>query len=105
MKPVRVEPEAKEELAAAVAWYESRREGLGREFIVEIDVVFAAIARTPARFPLYPRVSVKLGVRRAIAGRFPYAIAFMDTGSVIRVVAIAHQRRRPGYWQGRLAAP
>jgi hypothetical protein len=37
MKPVRVEPEAKEELAAAAAWYETRREGLGHELIVEVD--------------------------------------------------------------------
>jgi toxin ParE1/3/4 len=105
MKPIRVEPEAKEELAAAAAWYETRREGLGHEFIVEVDMAFAAIARTPTRFPLYPRASAQFAVRRAIAGRFPYAVAFMDLGSVIRVVAIAHERRRPGYWKDRLEVP
>jgi plasmid stabilization system protein ParE len=102
MKPIRVEPEAKEELAAAAAWYETKREGLGHEFIVEVDAVIAAIARNPARFPLYPRVSVQLGVRRANAGRFPYSVAFIDLGPAIRVLAIAHERRRPGYWVGRL---
>jgi toxin ParE1/3/4 len=102
MKPVRVEPEAKEELAAAAAWYETRREGLGHELIVEVDALFAAIARNPARFPLYPRVSAQLGVRRAVSGRFPYAVAFIDVRSAIRVIAVAHERRRPGYWAGRL---
>ena len=92
MKPVRVEPEAKQELAAAAAWYETRREGLGHELIVEVDAVFAAIARSSTRFPLYPRVSAQLGVRRAVAGRFPYGVAFMDLGSAIRVIDIAHQR-------------
>ena len=51
MKPIRVEPEAKDELAAAAAWYESRRPGFGHEFIIEVDAVFAAIARNPARAP------------------------------------------------------
>ena len=102
MKPIRVEPEAKDELAAAAAWYQSRRPGLGHEFIVEVDAVFAAIARNPSRFPSYPIVDIRFGVRRAIAGRFPYGIAFIDLVSAIRVVAIAHERRRPGYWADRL---
>ena len=71
MKSVRVEPEAKQELAAAAAWYEERREGLGLELVAEVDAVFAAIARTPSRFPLYPRVAPALGVRRAVARCFP----------------------------------
>ncbi len=102
MKPIRVEPEAKQELAAAAAWYERRREGLGRELIAEIDAVLGAIARSPARFPLYPRADARLHVRRALPRRFPYAVAFIDLGPVIRVIAIAHERRRPGYWLARL---
>ena len=102
MKPVRVEPEAKQELAAAAAWYEERREGLGLELVAEVDAVFAAIARSPRRFPLYPRVTSELGVRRAAARRFPYSIAFIEFPNVIRVVAVAHERRRPGYWVARV---
>ncbi len=71
VKPVRVEPEAKQELAAAATWYEQQREGLGRELLAEVDAVFTAIARSPSRFPLYPRVASDLGVRRAAARRFP----------------------------------
>jgi hypothetical protein len=89
-------------LAAAAAWYEERREGLGLELVAEIDVVFTAIARSPGRFPLYPRVARDLGVRRAAARRFPYSIAFIELQNVIRVLAVAHDRRRPGYWVGRL---
>ena len=101
MKPVRVEPEAKHELAAAAAWYEEQREGLGLELVAEVDAVFAAIARSPGRFPLYPRVTQELGVRRAAARRFPYSIAFIELPHVIRILALAHERRRPGYWVGR----
>lgn len=105
MKPVRVEPEAKQELAAAAAWYEQQREGLGRELLAEVDSVFTAIAHSPSRYPLYPRVSADLGVRRAAARRFPYSIAFIEFASVVRVLAIAHEKRRPGYWVGRLKEP
>jgi toxin ParE1/3/4 len=101
VKPIRVEPEAKRELAAAIAWYEQRREGLGREFLAELDALLAAVAHAPARFPLYPGVTPELGVRRGLPRRFPYAVAFMDLGSVIRVIAVAHERRRPGYWMRR----
>ena len=103
MKRVRVEPEAKQELAAAAAWYEQRREGLGRELLAEVDAVFTAIARNPGRFPSYPRVAPELGVRRAAARRFPYSVAFIELANVVRVLAIAHERRRPGYWVGRLS--
>ena len=72
MKTVRVEPEAKQELAAAAAWYEQRREGLGLELVAEVDAVFAAITGNPSRYPPYPRVAPELGVRRAAARRFPY---------------------------------
>ena len=102
MKPVRVEPEAKQELAAAAAWYEERREGLGLELVAEVDAVFAAIARTPGRFPRYPRVAPELGVRRAAARRFPYSVAFIELDTVVRGLAVVHEKRRPGYWVGRL---
>lgn len=105
MKTVRVEPEAKQELAAAAAWYEERRQGLGLELVAEVDAVFAAIARNPSRFPLYPRVAKELGVRRAAARRFPYSIAFIELREADRVLAVAHEKRRPGYWVGRLKEP
>jgi toxin ParE1/3/4 len=102
VKSVRVEPDAKQELAAAARWYEQRREALGRELLAEIDGTLVAIARTPSRFPLYPRADPELGIRRVLVPRFPYALAFIDLGAVIRVVAVAHERQRPGYWLRRL---
>lgn len=102
MKPVRIEPEAKQELASAAEWYELRREGLGRELLSEVDAVLAAIARDPLRFPPYPGVDPSLSVRRASTRRFPFSVAFIDFGSRVRIIAIAHERRRPEYWRGRL---
>ena len=102
MKPVRIEPEAKEELTAAADWYEMRREGLGRELLAAVDATLAAVARDPGRFPAYPGADARLGVRRAGTPRFPFSIAFIDLDAAVRVIAIAHERRRPGYWRDRL---
>ena len=101
MKPVRVEPEAKRELAAATAWYEERREGLGREFLAEVDAVLIAIARNPVGFHC----------TRAWLATSEFVVPPLEgflirsrssIPNVVRVLAIAHDRRRPGYWVGRL---
>jgi toxin ParE1/3/4 len=92
VKPVRLEPEAKEELAAAAAWYEGRRQGIGLELVVEVDAMFAAIARSPSRFPLYPRVAPELGVRRAAARRFPYSIAFIELATASFASSLSHMK-------------
>ncbi len=38
-----------------------------------------------------------LVIRRARLSRFPYAVIFMALGTEIRVLAVAHAKRRPGY--------
>ena len=98
MTRLRVAPEAEEELAAAAEWYEARRPGLGVELVASIDGAFEEILAAPLScavwWPNRP-------YRKKIIRRFPYVIFFtLDDGAVI-VVAIAHARRRPGYWVGR----
>jgi plasmid stabilization system protein ParE len=39
--------------------------------------------------------------RRYLFRRFPYSIIYQTTADELRVVAVAHQRRRPGYWAKR----
>jgi hypothetical protein len=53
-KPFRIEPEAIDELDEASQWYEDRREGLGREFLVAIDDSFDLINRWPAASSALP---------------------------------------------------
>jgi plasmid stabilization system protein ParE len=49
-----------------------------------------------------PRVAPRLGVRRVPLKRFPYVVAYLETDAAIRVLAIVHDRRRPGYWLSRV---
>jgi toxin ParE1/3/4 len=39
--------------------------------------------------------------RRYILRRFPYSIIYQITADELRILAVAHHRRRPGYWAQR----
>jgi len=41
--------------------------------------------------------------RRVVLSRFPYIVVFRETVTEIEIVAVAHGRRRPGYWRERLS--
>lgn len=89
-------PEASTELIEAAAHYEAELEGLGDTFVEETERVTQALEDHPA-----------LG--HALSGpfrnfpleRFPYSVVYVPEPNRILVVAVAHQRRRPGYWKGR----
>ena len=40
--------------------------------------------------------------RRYVFPRYPFSLVYIVRGDVIEVVAVAHGRRRPGYWRSRL---
>jgi toxin ParE1/3/4 len=99
---VRLSPEAVDELAEAAAWYRDRRPGLEVEFLAEFERVLPLIQNSPASFSRVLDLPADLVIRRALLPRFPYAVVFMDLGAEIRVLAVAHARRRPGYWLNRV---
>jgi hypothetical protein len=61
---------ARAEFDEATAWYEARRDGLGTEFVLEIQRVFDRILENPTRYPI-----VVGDVREAPASRFPKAMS------------------------------
>jgi hypothetical protein len=81
-----------------MSWYESKRPGLGAEFLGSVHDVMVRIGEAPERFPVWadnPRF------RRAVVVRFPYVLFFHIVGDEPVVVAVAHLSRRPGYWLDR----
>jgi hypothetical protein len=60
------------------------------------------IVRLPRAGTRVPRVPIDLPVRRAPVKRFPYHVIYLDLKATIRVLAVAHDRRRPVYWKSRL---
>lgn len=96
---VRYHPDARAELLDAVEWYEERRPMLGKDCLTEFRRAEAMIASRPAAWPCWPGVAAD--VRRFKLARFPYCVAFQETGKDIVVIAVAHQKRAPFYWQDR----
>jgi plasmid stabilization system protein ParE len=95
--PVRFHPIAVEEAEAAMRWYAERSERSAALFVEELEALLSRIAAHPAAFP-----GGEGGTRRALFRRFPYVIVFRESRGVIQIVAVAHGRRKPGFWRDRL---
>ena len=81
---------ARLEYDAAASWYESKRRGLGRDFVDAVDKSMGAIREAPNRY------RVILGdVRCVYVGHFPYSIYFRVRSNCIIVLAVFHVRREP----------
>ncbi len=90
---------AKAELRDAADFYDDQRDGLGSEFLEEIEYLLRHIERSPE---LHPAVVGE--VRRVLGKRFPYAVLYWPhRDGRIQVIAVAHLSRRPQYWIGRLS--
>jgi plasmid stabilization system protein ParE len=90
-------PDAKEELDGAVEYYEQCQTGLGLEFAEEVYAAIARIIQYPDAWSSLSRNS-----RRCLINRFPYGIIYQIKSRTLRIVAVAHLSRRPGYWKERL---
>ena len=67
-----VRPEAEADIAAAFAWYEEQRLGLGTEFLSEIERCLERIEDYPEGHPVIYR-----RYRRALTRKFPYKIFYI----------------------------
>ena len=93
-------PAARTELTEAIDWYEEREPGLGVALLGAIDRAFRGIAEAPERHPTWPE---NPRYRRVVLHRFPYVVFFHVAAHGPEVVAVAHARRRPGYWVRRIS--
>jgi len=116
-KPYRLHPLSWLEIEGGDEWYAQRSAQASTDFVVAVfnaiesirsaqastDFVVAvfnaieSICDAPHRWPKYLH-----GTRRFVLGRFPFYIVYLDTAELVNIVAVAHSRRRPGYWRQRL---
>jgi hypothetical protein len=91
--------DALRELREARAWYtEHAAKEYGERLLEQVDASLDAIAAAPASFP---RDARRAWARRARIARWPYTLVFTEYDGAIVVLALAHVRRRPGYWAKR----
>lgn len=97
-------PQASLDADEAFDFYEERDSGLGIRFISAVETAAEDISSAPERWPSWSGVDPALGVRRRhLPKPFPYSIAYVSINSTVVVVAVAHYKRRPGYWVHRAA--
>ncbi len=90
-------PAAEIEFAEAVAWYaDEAGPGQANDFRNEIHRSLQLLSDHPAMGA--PRVGK---TRSLVVQRYPYSIVYRVQVDTLRIIAIANQSRRPGYWAGR----
>ena len=88
--------EALQETERAALWYAERSATAAAAFSEEMDAAESAIARLPEAWPPYEH-----GTRRYLLRRFPFSVVYRVEERRVLIVAVAHARRRPGYWKSR----
>ena len=92
-----VHPEALAELNNAAAFYTERaNKELGIALISEFERALSLLSSDPALGAIWRGSTRRLPLRR-----FPYNLVYQIKPQEIRIIALAHQRRRSGYWTGR----
>lgn len=93
---VEFHPAALREVEDAQAWYEDRSLFAASAFLRELTLAVQRIRQAPNRYP-----SSEAGTRRIFCERFPFTIYYRVRSDTLTIVAVAHQKRRPGYWSSR----
>ena len=88
--------DARTEFDEAAGFYNMERAGLGLAFVHEVERAAARVCAFPASCPI-----LRGRIRTMRVHNFPYAVLYSAVDERIRVLAVAHDRRRPFYWSGR----
>ena len=88
---------------AVIEAWEARRHyseidpDLGERFYRAVDAARRRIAAAPERWPTHLH-----GTRHLLVRGFPYRLVYVIEGGTVVLLAVAHAKRRPGYWRKRL---
>jgi len=89
-------PLADAEAEEAFNYYKADSKDAARRFLVELRETTTRIRRNPRLYPL-----TIAEARNARLHNFPYSVIYRETSNEIQILAIAHDKRRPGYWRKR----
>jgi len=97
-KPVfLIHPAAVAEAEKATRWYRERSARTAAQFVEEVNLAIDRIFAAPQHWPAGPH-----DTRKFLLHRFPFSVVYRELPATIQVLAIAHGRRRPGYWKTRI---
>lgn len=96
-------PEAEAEFDADIDWYEDREVGVGDRFEGRVLSAVDECADTPEVWEVWPDWDREPVVRSKGVGDFPYRVVYFVADDLVNIVAVAHEKRRPGYWRDRVS--
>jgi plasmid stabilization system protein ParE len=96
MTPVAFLPGARRDFDQSFNWYASRSKLSAERFAIAVDDAISGIAKNPEQF-----AQIDSPHRCCLLKRYPFRIVYRAEAAMIVIVAIAHAKRRPGYWQSR----
>ena len=89
---------ASDDVQHAWEWYSEQSESAAYGFLAELERAVRLLTSQPFRWPKH-----KQGTRRYVMRRFPFSIIYrVLPDDSVHVLAIAHGRRKPGYWKKRV---
>jgi toxin ParE1/3/4 len=94
-----IKPEAEVDLADAFSWYEDKRQGLGYDFLLQVEAGLKFVERSPE----IHSVGYK-GTRNHFIKRFPYKIIYIVKYKTVIVLAVLHGKRSPELMKKRINA-
>jgi hypothetical protein len=89
---------AEVEMNEASSYYEAASDGLGIDFLADVQFGIDSVCERP-----YLGQLIGSGLRRKLLHRFPFSLIYSVEADAILIVAVAHYGRRPGYWETRVA--
>ncbi len=91
--PVEFHPATRWEIRKACSWYRDQSLTAEDGFLADLRHAVEQVSLAPNQWPLY-----KAGARRYVFNRYPYSLIYRVIGDAVRVLAVAHDKRREGYW-------
>ena len=89
--------EATRELEESADWYKEPSRSAQRGFVLAVEEAIQKIEEDPGRFPYVDDRHQSCSVER-----YPFQIIFRNDDARVFILAVAHSKRRPGYWRDRL---
>ena len=85
---------ARRELESAVAHYHSLNAAAASAFRKEVSDALTRISEQPLPWP-----AMDANTRRCLCTHFPYGLIYRINDDTAMILAVAHTRRKPGYWE------
>ena len=96
MAEVSITSAAEVDFTEALCWYAQHSQQAAENFESEFEQVLISIVADPHRFPKCDQRHQYCRMKR-----FPFQVIYRIDQDIITVIAVAHAKRKPGYWSDR----